>query len=114
MAAKKKERDGDYAAHERARGRCECTGQCGHNHRWVPDLAPERCRAPHGCKIQRLEANPSFWHLAGRDSAPLAYAELYRTEVVDVELSPVDTGKIGERLMMCQRCAKMLERKGSK
>src|SRR3972149_9732638 len=45
---------------DRAKGRCECDGLCGHNHRWLPDLPPERCNVTHGVNVVRKLGHPSY------------------------------------------------------
>lgn len=72
-----------------AGGRCECTGECGHNHRWSAPELPLRCRAPHGCNVVRKLDHPSCWRLAGTDAIPLAYAELYSETITTVALTLV-------------------------
>jgi len=44
---------------QRALGRCECEGQCGHNHVWDPEAPALRCRAVHGVNIVRKNDHPS-------------------------------------------------------
>jgi hypothetical protein len=40
---------------ERAEGRCECRGECGHEH------PGGRCNAPHGVTVYRSKAEPAMW-----------------------------------------------------
>lgn len=44
---------------QRARGRCECEGLCGHNHVWNPEAPFQRCSARHGVNIVRKTGHPS-------------------------------------------------------
>jgi hypothetical protein len=90
---------------KRAKGRCECRGQCGENHAWAPKLPARQCRAPNACKLVRLKANPSYWALAGPD---LAYPELYRDKVVGVQLSAFKVGR--RNTALCQRCRLLIEK----
>jgi hypothetical protein len=85
-----------------AGGRCQCTGECGHNHRWSAGEITLRCGAPHGCNIQRKLGHPSCWRLAGTDERPLQYAELYDEQIMFVELVPV-----GEKVY-CGFCRRRL------
>lgn len=123
-----------------ARGRCECTGQCGENHQWLATQPPKRCAAVHGSNIQRKKDNPSCWVLStlqgfedrgkqdphpGPRTAPegeavtrgvqsaaeLAYPEFYRERVIQVWLQAVRVG--GATLALCQRCRILVERKAA-
>ena len=40
---------------ERAEGRCECRGECGHEH------PGGRCNAPHGVTVYRSRSEPWLW-----------------------------------------------------
>lgn len=86
-----------------AKGRCECTGECGQGHGYELDTPPRRCRAPHACEIVRRIASPGFWQLApSLASGPLAYPEGFTRKQVMIDLLPV---RIGDEVkVFCQRC----------
>lgn len=104
----------------RAKGRCECTTECGHPHTWTPSMAPRRCRAPHGCSVQRKDKSPSYWILAGTEDQPIAYPKPYRRKVILIELAVIavdgdDTNRAKENLLaVCQRCKLLIERRRGK
>ena len=51
---------------ERAGGKCECRGECGHEH------PGGRCNAPHGVTVYRSKAEPWVWYLEpGEDAYPV-------------------------------------------
>lgn len=85
-----------------AGGRCQCEGQCGHTHAWTAEAPAQRCRAPHGCEIQRKLDHQSFWMLAGSDTLPLAFPEFFREVIETVSLHPVKL-RVGARVV-CAFC----------
>lgn len=112
----------------RAHHRCECTGECGFNHRYQQHdragkpLPALRCRVPHGFEILRKRDWPTHWILGPthgpQEAIPLR--PLYRDEPVKGEqtllvVEPVD----GDRrnrvptnvLALCQRCAILISRR---
>lgn len=106
---------------DRVNYRCQCTGQCGHNHQWLATQPAAQCRAPHACYVHRKRDNPSCWVLAtqqgidDRDrpvvSWRLAYSEPYDTKkTIRIELALVELG--GVPLALCQRCKLLIERQG--
>ena len=93
-----------------AKGRCQCTGQCGFTHAWTAEVPAQPCRAPHGCAIVRSRDYPSFWQIADSEGAPLAYPEHYSVEkAILVELEPT-TLRDGTVIAGCQRCKLLIER----
>lgn len=117
----------------RAKARCECTGECGENHNFVPGATKLRCNVPYGCNIRRKKDHPTSWVLAeiqgwednrdartkipdddgqvtrGARTWPLAYPELYRPRVVHALLEAVELG--ARRAAFCQRCAILVKRR---
>lgn len=94
--------------------RCECTGQCGHNHSWTPERPAQQCRAPHGCEVQRKTDNPSSWILAGSERIPIVFAEFYQPRIETVTLEQVCVGVFRTEQTLkylCGFCRAMLKKK---
>lgn len=100
----------------RSGGQCECSGECGFNHRWEEGAPVQRCKAPHACTIQRKKDYPSFWMLAGTQDVPLAHPEYFAPKRIRVELSPTaidgdqDNRDPQNIKALCQRCKVHVER----
>jgi len=93
-----------------AKGRCQCSGQCGFTHAWTAEVRAQPCGAPHACVIVRKIDYPSFWQLADSESVPLAYPEHYAVDKpILAELRPV-TMPGGTVIAACQRCKLLIER----
>lgn len=105
MAREKSQRDrlseDDYI--RKAGARCECTGQCGHNHNWEAAHRAQRCGAVHGLRIARKKDNPSSWvSVQTQRPAYESYYDMKSTDVVWLAVQRVGTKK----LVMCQFCFK--------
>jgi hypothetical protein len=87
-----------------SRGLCQCTGECGHNHKWEPGVPAARCRAPFWGNIRRKKDHPSCWRLAPSFSGELEYAEFFGSK--DIEVRPQIVMKGDLVLAFCERCAK--------
>lgn len=97
------------AAVGESRGRCQCTGQCGHTHAWSAEVKPRLCGAPHGCAIVRKTDYPSYWQLAATDALPLEHAEHYAADkpiLVELKATTLKDGKV---IATCQRCKLLIE-----
>lgn len=109
---------GELQALTRAAGaRCQCDGQCGGNHQWLPTQPAKRCGAPIGCNIRRKKDNPSYWQLAESDvSGPMAYPDFFRPgkdNLIEVKFVVVELVELGSpvKKVFCERCAEARKRK---
>lgn len=91
--------------HERARGRCECRGECGSDHTGgVPGPDWSRCDAPNGETIYRDIETPHVWY---SQLGPLEEDEARAVKVVltvaHLDHDPTNNDP-GNLRAMCQLC----------
>jgi len=84
---------------ERAKGRCECTGECGSDHTYPEGFW---CAAPHGWEIIRWPNNPANWVRKDKRHVNEKSVKVVLT-VAHLDHTPenVDDANL---LAMCQRC----------
>jgi hypothetical protein len=92
-----------------AKGRCQCRGECGENHRWSKEAKPDQCRAPGGCTIRRLTQNPSFWRMAPTETRELAFEEEFIPKDLIVVLEATEV--LGETMVLCAYCKSRILRR---
>jgi hypothetical protein len=94
---------------------CECTGECGDDHRFGGDGGGDACLAPNGMTIARLRSDPERWALFSQLEDGTHDCDLFLDPVrVVLTVAHLDHDPInnadGNLLALCQRCHLRLDR----
>jgi hypothetical protein len=97
----------------RSAGRCECTGQCGHNHQWEAFQEATRCKVPHNTRIRRRLGRESCWVYVAQPEG-VQFDVAFEEEYGDNEQAKLGIVEVGGKLLaMCGFCTNE-QRKGNR